>query len=85
MEKESYMSPAQMKSKDEENDFFNRVKEAKDPDWEINQGMAATPEDPPKQKSKRQVRFLLSNGSPLSNQQKDKLKKELHTGAVKEK
>ena len=34
MEKESYMSPAQMKSKDEENDFFNRVKEAKDPDWE---------------------------------------------------
>jgi hypothetical protein len=47
--------------------------------------MAATPEDPPKQKSKRQVRFLLSNGSPLSNQQKDKLKKELHTGAVKEK
>lgn len=36
-------------------------------------------------KSKRQIRFLLSKGSPLSGGQKDKLKDELHTGAVKAK
>lgn len=36
-----------------------------------------------KRKSKRQVRFLLSKGSPLSAEQKSKLKGELHTGAVK--
>lgn len=36
-----------------------------------------------KTKSKRQVRFLLSSGSPLSGEQKSKLKGELHSGAVK--
>jgi hypothetical protein len=36
-----------------------------------------------KAKSKRQVRFLLSKGSPLSGVQKNKLKGELHSGAVK--
>ena len=36
-------------------------------------------------KSKRQIRFLLSKGSPLSGGQKDKLKDELHTGEVKAK
>lgn len=28
--------------------------------------------------TRRQVRYLLSNGSPLSDQQKDKMKDELH-------
>lgn len=37
----------------------------------------------PKQKSKRQVGYLLSRGSPLSDEQKAKLKRELHSGAVK--
>ena len=37
----------------------------------------------PKQKSKRQVGYLLSSGSPLSDKQKSKLKEELHSGAVK--
>ncbi|MHB8483281.1 MAG: hypothetical protein ACYDBV_11210 [Nitrospiria bacterium] len=83
--KMSYMSPTQAKTKHDENDFFNRVKQAKNPDWKRNEGEAATPEDPPKQKSKRQVRFLLSSGSPLSDKQKDKLKKELHSGSVTEK
>ena len=34
-------------------------------------------------KSKRQVRFLLSKVSPLSAKEKAKLKRELHSGAVK--
>ena len=34
-------------------------------------------------KSKRQVAYLLSKVSPLSNKEQGKLKKELHTGAVK--
>lgn len=38
---------------------------------------------PAKKKSKRQVGFLLSKGSPLSDGQKNKLKSELHSGAVK--
>lgn len=36
-----------------------------------------------KTKSKRQVGYLLSSGSPLTNKQKAKLKGELHSGAVK--
>ena len=36
-----------------------------------------------KTKSKRQVGYLLSSGSPLSSSQKTKLKSELHSGAVK--
>lgn len=36
-----------------------------------------------KTKSKRQVGFLLSKGSPLSTEQKTKLKGELHSGKVK--
>ena len=36
----------------------------------------------PKSKSKRQVGYLLSKGSPLSGEQQSKLKKELHSGAV---
>lgn len=36
-----------------------------------------------KKKSMKQVRYLLSSGSPLSGGQKAKLKSELHTGAVK--
>ena len=36
-----------------------------------------------KKKSKRQVAYLLSSGSPLSSSQKSKLKKELHAGTVK--
>jgi len=36
----------------------------------------------PKSKSKRQVGYLLSKGSPLSEAQQSKLKKELHSGAV---
>jgi hypothetical protein len=34
-------------------------------------------------KSKRQVGYLLSSGSPLSDKQKSKLKGELHSGSVK--
>ncbi len=37
----------------------------------------------PKTKSKKQVGYLLSKGSPLSRSQKSKLKKELHSGAVR--
>ncbi len=37
----------------------------------------------PKAKSKRQVHFLLSDGSPLTRAQKAKLKRELHSGRVK--
>ena len=37
----------------------------------------------PKQKSKKQVGYLLSSGSPLSDKQKSKLKGELHSGSVK--
>lgn len=36
----------------------------------------------PKEKSKKQVAYLLSSGSPLSDEQKSKLKRELHSGAV---
>ena len=36
-----------------------------------------------KTKSRRQVGYLLSSGSPLSKKQKGKLKKELHSGAVR--
>lgn len=36
-----------------------------------------------KTKSARQVRFLLSKGSPLSMSKKGKFKKELHAGKVK--
>lgn len=36
-----------------------------------------------KTKSKRQVAYLLSKGSPLSSGQKAKLKGELHSGQVK--
>jgi hypothetical protein len=34
-------------------------------------------------KSKKQVAYLLSKVSPLSNKQQGKLKRELHTGKVK--
>lgn len=34
-------------------------------------------------KSMKQVKYLLSKGSPLTGAQKDKLKGELHSGAVK--
>ncbi len=34
-------------------------------------------------KSQKQVAYLLSKGSPLTPVQKDKLKGELHSGAVK--
>jgi len=34
-------------------------------------------------KSLTQVRFLLSSGSPLKDRQKEKLKAELHSGAVR--
>jgi len=37
----------------------------------------------PKTKSKRQVGYLLSSGSPLSSKQKANLKSELHSGEVK--
>jgi len=37
----------------------------------------------PATKSKKQVGYLLSNGSPLTPKQKKKLKHELHSGAVK--
>jgi len=36
-----------------------------------------------KRKSARQVRYLLSAASPLSPRQRGKLKRELHSGAVK--
>ena len=36
-----------------------------------------------KTKSKKQVGYLLSSGSPLSDKQKSKLKNELHSGKVK--
>lgn len=36
-----------------------------------------------KAKSKKQVGYLLSKGSPLSGKQKEKLKGELHSGKVK--
>lgn len=38
---------------------------------------------PAKTKSKRQVGYLLSSGSPLSKAQKAKLKRELHSGSVR--
>lgn len=37
----------------------------------------------PKRKSARQVRFLLSKGSPLTARQKRTLERELHEGTVK--
>lgn len=37
----------------------------------------------PKTKSRRQVGYLLSSGSPLTDKQKAKLKRELHTGTVR--
>ncbi len=36
-----------------------------------------------KTKSKKQVGYLLSSGSPLTSTQKLKLKRELHSGSVK--
>ena len=36
-----------------------------------------------KTKSKKQVGYLLSKGSPLSDKQKSKLESELHSGKVK--
>lgn len=36
-----------------------------------------------KTKSRRQVGYLLSSGSPLSGAQKRKLRSELHTGKVR--
>lgn len=36
----------------------------------------------PKTKSAKQVRYLMSKGSPLSKSQKAKLVSELHSGAV---
>lgn len=36
-----------------------------------------------KKKSQRQVRYLLSSGSPLDSKEKRKLKRELHSGRVK--
>jgi hypothetical protein len=36
-----------------------------------------------KTKSKKQVGYLLSKGSPLSSTQQSKLKRELHSGKVK--
>jgi len=38
---------------------------------------------PKSHKSKKQVGLLLSEGSPLTREQKAKLKRELHSGAVK--
>lgn len=37
----------------------------------------------PTKKSARQVRYLLSKGSPLEKKEKETLKKELHSGTVK--
>ena len=39
--------------------------------------------DGAKSKSMKQVRYLMSSGSPLSGQQKSKLVNEMHTGKVK--
>ena len=36
-----------------------------------------------KTKSQKQVRYLLSKGSPLTSKEQTKLKKELHSGKVK--
>ena len=36
-----------------------------------------------KAKSRQQVKFLLSDGSPLTQAEKGKLKGELHSGSVK--
>jgi len=36
-----------------------------------------------KTKTAKQVKFLLSSASPLSKEQRKKLQKELHSGAVK--
>jgi len=36
-----------------------------------------------KKKTKKQVNFLFSKGSPLKGNEKDKLKKELKSGKVK--
>jgi hypothetical protein len=36
-----------------------------------------------KAKTKKQVAYLLSSGSPLSSKERNKLKKELHSGDVK--
>jgi len=36
-----------------------------------------------KTKSKKQVGYLLSKGSPLSERQQNKLERELHSGKVK--
>lgn len=38
---------------------------------------------PSKTKSQKQVAYLLSKVSPLSTKEQSKLKKELHSGAVK--
>jgi hypothetical protein len=37
----------------------------------------------PKNPTKKQVRYLMSKGSPLSPSQKSKFGKELHSGKVK--
>jgi hypothetical protein len=37
----------------------------------------------PKESTKKQVAYLLSKVSPLSNKEKEKYKKELHSGKVK--
>ena len=37
----------------------------------------------PKHPTKRQTRYLLSKGSPLSKEQKERFKRELHSGKVK--
>jgi hypothetical protein len=37
----------------------------------------------PKNPTKKQVRYLMSKGSPLSPSQKSKFEKELHSGKVK--
>jgi hypothetical protein len=37
----------------------------------------------PKTKSKKQVGYLLSKGSPLTGEQRERLMTELHTGKVK--
>jgi hypothetical protein len=36
-----------------------------------------------KEKSKKQVAYLLSTGSPLTESQREKFRKELHKGEVK--
>jgi hypothetical protein len=37
----------------------------------------------PVKKTQKQVAYLLSKGSPLTDKQEGKLKRELHSGAVK--